>query len=229
MVFHGRTPEASAAPGKPGSSPRLGSPSPGPSGSALAELRGRRICKGARRIGGARSGGRAVQGRAGLEGRGVEGARWRARRIRGARLERAPPRRGPLGSRPISRILSWTVIHLPLIALTAIERGGPRGPAAYLGLGGQRHRPCLALHRVGFAWPARRRAAGALLPHHFTLAGDGSHVQTRRLGGVFLWHFPAGFPGSDSPTTPPCGVRTFLEGPVVSPASPRLLSQQGQC
>jgi hypothetical protein len=28
------------------------------------------------------------------------------------------------------------------------------------------------LHRVGFAWPARHRAAGALLPHHFNLAGD---------------------------------------------------------
>jgi hypothetical protein len=32
----------------------------------------------------------------------------------------------------------------------------------------------LALHRVGFAWPPRRRDAGALLPHHFTLAGTSS-------------------------------------------------------
>jgi len=54
------------------------------------------------------------------------------------------------------------------------------------------------LHRVGFAWPACRHAAGALLPHHFNLAGDEAHVQPRRLGGVFLWHFPAGFPGSVS-------------------------------
>jgi len=43
---------------------------------------------------------------------------------------------------------------------------------------------------------------------------------------VFLWHFPAGFPGSVTPTTLPCGVRTFLEGPVVSPTSPRLLGRQ---
>ena len=28
----------------------------------------------------------------------------------------------------------------------------------------------------------------------------------------FLWHFPAGFPGSALPTTLPCDVRTFLEG-----------------
>src|SRR3954468_10718515 len=37
------------------------------------------------------------------------------------------------------------------------------------------------------------------------------HVRPRRLGGVFLWHFPAAFAGSDFPTTPLCGVRTFLE------------------
>jgi len=39
------------------------------------------------------------------------------------------------------------------------------------------------LLQVGFAWPAPFGAAGALLPHHFTLA-------TRR-GGMFLWHFPS--------------------------------------
>jgi len=40
---------------------------------------------------------------------------------------------------------------------------------------------------------------------------------TCRVGGVFLWHFPAGFPGSGFPTTMPFGVRTFLER-VFSPA-----------
>jgi hypothetical protein len=50
----------------------------------------------------------------------------------------------------------------------------------------------------------------------------------RRLCGVFLWHWPAGFPGSDFPTTLPYGVRTFLEGPVVSPASPRPLGWPGR-
>ena len=38
---------------------------------------------------------------------------------------------------------------------------------------------------------------------------------TTDVGGVFLWHFPAGFPGSALPTTVPCGVRTFLEGDVL--------------
>ena len=35
-----------------------------------------------------------------------------------------------------------------------------------------------------------------------------------------------GFPRVGTPTTLPCGVRTFLEGPVVSPTSPRLLGRQ---
>jgi hypothetical protein len=74
------------------------------------------------------------------------------RRVRTAQLRRspdeelgkAPPRRGLSVSGPVSRILSWATIYL-----------GPALPrelnAAYPGLGGPRHRPCLALHRVGFA------------------------------------------------------------------------------
>ena len=117
----------------------------------------------------------------------------------------APAHEGPSVSRPVSRILSWTVIHLPRRRRAT---GRACGPAAYLGLGGQRHRPCLALHRVGFAWPTCHHAAGALLPHLFTLAGDGNALacrrsrlprgSCRRLGGLSLWHFPAGFPGSVS-------------------------------
>src|SRR5947208_4337589 len=45
------------------------------------------------------------------------------------------------------------------------------------------------------------------------------HVRLRRLGGVFLWHFPAGFPGSDLPTTLALRCPDFPRGPVVSPAS----------
>jgi Bacterial regulatory proteins, luxR family len=98
---------------------------------------------------------------------------------------------------------------------------GPLGPAAYLELGGQRHRSCLALHRAGFAWPPRRRDAGALLPHHFTLAGTKltCGFALRRCVSVAL---SRGFPRVGLPTTLPCGVRTFLEGTVFSPSSPRL-------
>jgi hypothetical protein len=48
--------------------------------------------------------------------------------------------------------------------------------------------------------------AGGLLHHRFTLT-------PARAGAVcFLWHCPAGHPGSALPTTLPCGARTFLAG-----------------
>ena len=99
---------------------------------------------------------------------------------------------GLFRSRPVSRILSWTAIHL-------CGRPGPRRAAC--------KRSCLALHRVGFAQPPRRRDAGALLPHHFNLA-CAELCRGSAIGGVFLWHFPAGFPGSVS--RPPCPVVSGL-------------------
>ena len=45
-----------------------------------------------------------------------------------------------------------------------------------------------------------------------------THVWPRAEAVSFLWHFPAGFPGSSLATTLPCDVRTFLEG-----EPPRLL------
>jgi hypothetical protein len=100
--------------------------------------------------------------------------------------------------------------------------GRASGPAAYLGLGGQRHRPCLALHRVGFAWPACRHAAGALLPHHFTLAGDGPHVRARRLGGVISVALSRGFPRVGSPDHPRPAVSGLSSRAGFLPDLPRL-------
>src|SRR6185503_18229737 len=49
--------------------------------------------------------------------------------------------------------------------------------------------------------------AGGLLHHRFTLTpADAGAV-------CFLWHCPAGHPGSALPTTLPCGARTFLGAP----------------
>jgi len=52
----------------------------------------------------------------------------------------------------------------------------------------------LALHRVGFAWPPRHRDAGALLPHHFNLAGPRPDVLAASLGGVISVALSRGFP-----------------------------------
>ena len=79
---------------------------------------------------------------------------------------------------------------------------GHLSTAAYLDLAGQGRRSCLALHRAGFAWPPRHRGAGALLPHHFTFACT-RLTCGRAIGRVFLWHFPAGFPGWALPTALP--------------------------
>src|ERR1035441_6955151 len=54
--------------------------------------------------------------------------------------------------------------------------------------------------------------AGGLLHHRFTLTS----WPGRRPGQeavCFLWHCPAGRPGSALPTTLPYGARTFLTGP----------------
>jgi len=64
--------------------------------------------------------------------------------------------------------------------------------------------------------------AGGLLHHRFTL--------TPGVPGAvcFLWHCPAGRPGSVLPTTLPCGARTFLGAPdsrrdaAARPAHPPL-------
>src|SRR5581483_1366038 len=61
------------------------------------------------------------------------------------------------------------------------------GRAASVPVRGPGLRPLFVLLRMGLARPARCRAAGGLLPRHFTLTGP-------RAGGMFLWRFPSGFP-----------------------------------
>ena len=97
---------------------------------------------------------------------------------------------------------------------------GPRSrlgfrPAAYLDLAGPGRRSCLALHRAGFAWPPRHRDAGALLPHHFTFA-CARLTCWRAIGRLFLWHFPAGFPGWALPTALALWCPDFPRGAFTS-------------
>jgi len=73
----------------------------------------------------------------------------------------------------------------------------------------------LTLLQVGFTEPPQSPAA--LVVSYTTLSplpfGRG------RWAVCFLWHCPAGRPGSALPTTLPCGARTFLTGPG-GPARP---------
>src|SRR5262245_15841752 len=71
--------------------------------------------------------------------------------------------------------------------------------------------PYLALHRMGFARRSCCHAAGALLPHHFTLAAAlPARTRARRAAVFFLLHFPSGCPALPLASIPPCGARTFL-------------------
>ena len=54
----------------------------------------------------------------------------------------------------------------------------------------------LALLRAGFSRPPGHPGAGGLLPHHFTL------TPTSR-GGMFLCHFPSGYPAWELPSALP--------------------------
>ncbi len=66
-------------------------------------------------------------------------------------------RRDHLSGRRIAATFSICFVHMP---------------AAYLRISEPPHLRNLALLRVGFAKPTHHCAAGALLPHHFTLTRD---------------------------------------------------------
>jgi len=91
---------------------------------------------------------------------------------------------GERASRPISRVLSVPRCSRPLRAAaprrygTAIHlrhrlpgtSSGTTRDTGRAAPGRRTVRPCSALLRAGFTWPAGHPAAGGLLPHHFTVA-----------------------------------------------------------
>ena len=108
---------------------------------------------------------------------------------------KGPARAGPFRSWPVSRILSWTVIHLPLCGagLTALRPTWDSAGSVVVPAW-----PC-----TGWGLPGRRVTTPPVRSYRTIspLPATGPR-EPRRLGGVFLWHFPAGFPGSVS--RPPC-------------------------
>ena len=95
--------------------------------------------------------------------------------------------------------------------------GASSGPTRDMGRatpGRRTARPCSALLRAGFTWPAGHPTAGGLLPHHFTVAA------AEAVDVSFLWHSPSGRPDWVLPSALLCGARTFL-GRRRSPAAVR--------
>src|SRR5581483_1387972 len=64
-----------------------------------------------------------------------------------------------------------------------------------------RRRALFALHRTGFGEPPRRRGAGGLLPHRFTLTADVSGDPSEAVS--FLFHFPSAFAAWLAPASCP--------------------------
>ena len=125
-----------------------------------------------------------------------------------------------LSSRPVSRVLcpgrgrGGGHLSRPGVAVGLVR------PTR--GLAGRPESLYLVLLQMGFARPACHHAAGALLPHHFTLTRP-------KAGGMFLLHFPSGRPpwalpsifarwSSDFPlrqgeaTTRPAGRTQYIGG-----------------
>ena len=154
---------------------------------------------------------------------------------------RARTGKGRWRSRPISRVLSWTVI--PLGATSPLRSSSLPGPDA-----GRVMRSLFGLAPGGVCraglLPGSRCALTApfhpcLIPRHPAAAFPegtwpmlrivrspdwGRTGVARAIGGIFLLHFPSARAAQALPGTVPCGARTFLgivsDDATVWPAPP---------
>src|SRR5712691_2162755 len=122
-------------------------------------------------------------------------------------------------SRPVGRVLCTRLrgpTAIPLgLPLPAASSGYPRARAGHPRTLAQEPRPeergsLLPCSRWGL--PSRRshlRRWWSLTPPFHP------YLRTSPGAVYFLWHFPAGHPGSVLPTTLPSGARTFLGAPCV--------------
>ena len=138
-------------------------------------------------------------------------ARDRSAQIRVTRRMRSRAGGDRKRSRPISRVLSRTIIHLgPLSPAASSDLpGSPRGDGA--GPLPGRLLPYLVLLQVGFSVP--RRVTTRAVRSYRTFSPLPRAV--RPVAVYFLWHFPWARAPQALPGTLPAGARTFL--PRVSP------------
>ena len=120
-------------------------------------------------------------------------------------------------SRPISRVLSWTVI--PLGAPSPIRSSNLPGPDA-----GHVMRSLFGLAPGGVCRAGLLPGSRCALTAPFHPCRPACAV----LGGIFLLHFPSARAAQALPGTLPCGARTFLGtlagDATVWPTPPRALS-----
>jgi hypothetical protein len=126
-------------------------------------------------------------------------------RLRSARYRAGEPACRPGSVRPLARgggHPSGTAVAGSLVRSTREHRAGRPRSLAQGATGSPLDLAPGGVYRAA----AVTCGAGGLLHHRFTLTpADAGAV-------CFLWHCPAGHPGSALPTTLSCGARTFLTG-----------------
>src|SRR5215475_1431148 len=105
---------------------------------------------------------------------------------------------------------SGTAVAGSLVRSTREHRAGRPQPLAQAPRPGRRT-ALVTLLRVGFTKPPG--SLRALVVSYTTVSPLPRPGRSLAWAVCFLWHCPAGHPGSALPTTLPCGARTFLTGP----------------
>jgi len=151
--------------------------------------------------------------RGGSDGTGTEPGSMVTIPSQVSEIEGGEPACRPGSVRPLARgggHPSRTAVADSLVRSTREHRAG--SPRTLAQARTRRVRALLTLLRVGFTEPPQSPAA--LVVSYTTVSPLPRGAGTPRRGAVcFLWHCPAGHPGSALPTTLPCGARTFLTGP----------------
>ena len=120
---------------------------------------------------------------------------------------------GKSGSRPVSRVLSWTVIHL--------GRPSPDASSSLPGCdAGHTMHPYLALLRTGFTLP--RTVTSRAVRSYRTISPLPVPERAGPSAVCFLRHFPSARAAQVLPGVLPCGARTFLHATRAQRPSGRL-------
>jgi len=118
-----------------------------------------------------------------------------------------PPRHAVEKSRPLSRVLSWTVI--PLGCASPRSSSDLPGSLTWTTWCG-RHAPRASLFGLAPGGVCRAADVATRAVRSYRTISPLPAPLARHLGGIFLLHFPWAHAPQALPGTVPCGARTFL-------------------
>ena len=128
----------------------------------------------------------------------------------GSPRPRKSPRPRGEKSRPLSRVLSWTVIPLGCASpRSSSDLPGSLTWATWCG----RHAPRASLFGLAPGGVCRAADVATCAVRSYRTISPLPAPLARHLGGIFLLHFPWAHAPQALPGTVPCGARTFLHVP----------------